>query len=161
MVHRQEVVLPGVVEDLEQHGPLHPLHLVAGIIASVVLPLAQGQKRRLELIEVVCFEQRDVEIGVEPFAGPADQSVAIQKPGAVLLPTGEMGQSDEDGIFHFAAGVDLAGLALHKCRELFHIEAAGLSLLHLLGIEPDAESPFCPPAGAAQAEVGREESGSF
>ena len=50
---------------------------------------------------------------------------------------------------------------MHKCCELRHIEAAGLSLLHLLCIEPDAETPFCPAAGAAQAKIGREEPGSF
>ena len=53
VVHRQEMVLPGVVEDLEEHRPLHPLHLVAWGVPPGVPPPADLDEIYPQLVEVV------------------------------------------------------------------------------------------------------------
>ena len=52
VIHRQQVVLPGVVEDLQEHRPLHPLHLVAGIIGLGVPPPGRRREHGLQFVEI-------------------------------------------------------------------------------------------------------------
>ena len=47
------MVLPGVVEDLEEHRPLHPLHLVAWGVLPGVPPPADLDEIYPQLVEVV------------------------------------------------------------------------------------------------------------
>ena len=90
VVHRQEVVLPGVVEDLQEHRPLHPLHLVAGIVGLGVSPPRRRREHRLQFVEIRrrkigCREGR-----VEPLLRPGQQALAVEAAAAVGQPTGEV-----------------------------------------------------------------------
>ena len=80
VIHGEEVVLPGVVEELEEHGPLHPLHLVAGIVAAGVAPATRLGEDKPELVEIVRLEIGGLQFGIEALACPGEQAIAIEGP---------------------------------------------------------------------------------
>ena len=161
VVHREEVVLPGVVEDLEEHGPLHPPHLVPwGVATGVPLPAGLDEIGP-QLFEITRRHGVFRQGRIEPVSCPVEQSLAVEPPRAVGLAAREVRQAHEHRILNLPVGIDVAGEFVHALLERRGVEPTPLEIRDVVGGEARAEAPLCPAKGAAEAEVGSQESGAI
>ncbi len=157
VVHRKEVILPGVVEDLEHDRALHPLHLLAAVVAAGVAPRAGGEHLSDHRVGIGSSQPLLVEIGPEPVPRPGHEAGQVDAPHAVGLTLRIVAERGHHRVFDLAPVVHLARLGPDLAPEAVGIPPRLLQVGDLLPGELRAEPPFGPAAGAADAEIVGEE----